>query len=145
MKRWMMVFGCLVTVALTGSLMACGGGGEGSTTSPGSTVSPTPVAGESTAGSPVPSVAATKSGTPSASPKTSITPTTAGPGAGQTGEELVQKRCTACHSLDRVRAEGGDVPKWMGIVTEMVAKGAKVSRSEMQPVVRYLAETYPGK
>jgi uncharacterized membrane protein len=60
-----------------------------------------------------------------------------------TAKDLVNERCSGCHSLSRVLAQKGTADEWKVIVEEMVGKGAKLNAEEQQLVTDYLAETYP--
>jgi hypothetical protein len=57
------------------------------------------------------------------------------------GEALLQDRCTACHSLDRVTRAHKSSEEWQQNVTRMVNKGAKLSEDEQAVLVQYLTET----
>jgi len=58
------------------------------------------------------------------------------------GQKLVETRCTACHSLDRVTSAKKSADDWASNVKRMVAKGAELSDAEQQAVIQYLSETY---
>ena len=58
------------------------------------------------------------------------------------GQQLVETRCTACHSLDRVKSAKKSADEWASNVKRMVGKGAVLSDSEQTAVIQYLSETY---
>jgi cytochrome c5 len=70
-------------------------------------------------------------------------PTQAGPtGAALSGEDLVNERCTTCHSLDRVNqamAAGTSRAQWEQLVDQMIAFGAQLSPDERTAVIDYLS------
>ena len=58
------------------------------------------------------------------------------------GEELLQARCTRCHTLDRVQAAAKTLDEWGATVERMRGKGAELTDPEAQTLVEFLAETY---
>jgi cytochrome c5 len=70
-------------------------------------------------------------------------PTQAGPtGAALSGEELVNERCTTCHSLSRVTramSSGMSRTQWEQLVDQMIAYGAQLSADERTAVIDYLS------
>lgn len=59
------------------------------------------------------------------------------------GPTLVEQRCTACHTLDRIKQSRKSEADWRATVERMVNKGAALSSEEIEVVIRYLAQTYP--
>ncbi len=59
------------------------------------------------------------------------------------GDNLLQTRCTVCHSLDRVTRKTESLDEWRGIVANMVSRGANLTAAEQSVLVEYLAATYP--
>jgi thiosulfate/3-mercaptopyruvate sulfurtransferase len=55
------------------------------------------------------------------------------------GEELVKKRCTVCHSLDRIYKTKKDKAAWENTVDRMIRKGAQLNEAERQAVIDYLS------
>src|SRR5215831_14609188 len=54
--------------------------------------------------------------------------------------DLMQKRCSRCHNLDRVVAARKDAPGWLATVNRMQAMpGARISDADTQTIVSYLA------
>jgi cytochrome c5 len=58
------------------------------------------------------------------------------------GAELLQGRCTQCHTLDRVEAANKTQAEWEATVERMRGKGANLTDDEAQTLVEYLTETY---
>ncbi len=85
------------------------------------------------------------SDTPTVSPSETPTlaPTNTVIAAPLDGAALVQKYCTECHSLNRVKRERGDVAEWTKIVEKMIVEGLEVTEAEKQAIITYLAQTYP--
>lgn len=59
-----------------------------------------------------------------------------------TGAELLQDRCTGCHSLDKVQAASKTQAEWEASVDSMRGKGAELTDEEAQILTEHLAETY---
>jgi hypothetical protein len=74
----------------------------------------------------------------------------AAPAAGSSGSEttaidgktLLETRCTACHSLDRIKSKSATAEQWQSTVDRMIQGGAKLSKEEAVVLVKYLAENY---
>ena len=66
-------------------------------------------------------------------------------GASGTGQALVDRKCSMCHTLDRVKQAQKDKAGWTATVDRMRGKGAVLSDSEAQLVVDYLAGGSAGK
>jgi cytochrome c5 len=78
-------------------------------------------------------------------PVTEKTPTgmvSPAPPAELGGEDLLQARCTRCHTLDRVQAAAKTLDEWEATVERMRGKGAELTDTEAQTLVEFLAETY---
>jgi cytochrome c5 len=60
------------------------------------------------------------------------------PGAAD-ATQLLQARCTRCHSLDRVRAAHKTRAEWEETASRMRGKGAKLTDAEAQSLIEYLA------
>ncbi|NPV85598.1 MAG: hypothetical protein HPY45_06265 [Anaerolineae bacterium] len=58
-------------------------------------------------------------------------------------QQLAEERCSACHSFDRVKAAKKSADEWAATVKRMVKKGAQLSETEQELVIKYLSETYP--
>lgn len=63
--------------------------------------------------------------------------------AAASGLSLLQSRCTACHSLDRVTRKTESLEEWRAIVANMVSRGANLTPAEQSVLTEYLAATYP--
>lgn len=84
-------------------------------------------------------------GEPPQPPSASPTPTETLaplPPSSVSGAELLQNRCTECHSLDMVMAASKTQGEWEATVTSMRDKGAELTDEEAQILIEYLAETY---
>ncbi len=58
------------------------------------------------------------------------------------GLQLVNDRCSTCHSLDRVKAARETAAEWKRTVDQMIVRGASLTPAEEDAVVQYLAATY---
>ena len=58
------------------------------------------------------------------------------------GRELLESRCAVCHSIDRVTSKTGTAEEWGNIVSNMIARGAKLTDEEKAILVQYLAENF---
>ena len=78
-------------------------------------------------------------------PATETTPTgvaSPAPPSGLGGQEMLEARCTRCHSLERVQAASQTLAEWEATVERMRGKGAELTDAEAQVLVQFLAETY---
>ncbi|HDR15013.1 MAG TPA: hypothetical protein ENN79_05940 [Desulfobacteraceae bacterium] len=70
-------------------------------------------------------------------------------GAEQYGEgrALLQERCTSCHNLNRVQRKIGEynAEAWDEYVARMQKKGARVTDSEKDVIVKFLSALESGK
>jgi hypothetical protein len=57
-------------------------------------------------------------------------------------EELVQERCTKCHTLAPIEVARKTRQDWESTVYRMLSKGARLSDKEAQEVVNYLGRVY---
>jgi hypothetical protein len=71
------------------------------------------------------------------------TTSTSGPTGTTSGQTLMQERCTACHSTDRITSAHKTSDQWKTTVGRMVGKGAQLNTQEQQTLIDYLAQTYP--
>jgi hypothetical protein len=61
------------------------------------------------------------------------------------GQDLVEAKCTRCHTLAPIEVQGRTRVEWDAVVQRMIEHGADLSAGQAQRVVDYLAETYrPG-
>jgi cytochrome c5 len=92
------------------------------------------MAGEETTG-------ATPEATTAAPSEATPTPSSA-TGAALNGEQLVNERCTTCHTLTRVTramAAGTSRTRWEQIVDQMISYGAQLNSDERTAVIDYLS------
>lgn len=63
------------------------------------------------------------------------------------GRALLQERCTSCHNLNRVKRKIGEynAGEWDEYVTRMQKKGARVTDSEKEIIVKFLSTLESGK
>jgi mono/diheme cytochrome c family protein len=58
------------------------------------------------------------------------------------GASLLEARCAACHSLDRVKQAKKTRNQWAQTVTRMVGKGAQLNAAERSTAIDYLSKMY---
>lgn len=63
-------------------------------------------------------------------------------GSSQTGEQLVQQRCTKCHTLGPIEVAHKTRKEWEDTVYRMIQRGANLSDAEAQKVIDYLAQAH---
>ena len=61
------------------------------------------------------------------------------------GASLLETRCTACHSLDRVKQAKMTRDQWTRNVARMVRKGAQLNAAEQSLAIDTLSKTYGPK
>jgi len=66
------------------------------------------------------------------------TPQGSAPDASSAGATVVSRRCSICHTLDRVESAKKDEAAWNATIDRMRAKGAVVSAEEQAQIVAYL-------
>ncbi|MGB2897280.1 MAG: hypothetical protein WBB65_14090 [Anaerolineales bacterium] len=59
------------------------------------------------------------------------------------GKTLLEGRCTACHTLDRIERASKSPADWGINVRRMVGEGAELNASEQEVLIEYLSSTYP--
>jgi len=128
LRQMSLYFGLFLTVLI---LSACAGGATGE-----QSPAAAPLPAENT-----PAVAATEI---QPAEKTGVTESAPVPAGEQAvnGQQLVETRCSACHSLDRIKSAKKSSEDWAKTVQRMVAKGAELNDSEQQAVIKYLGDTY---
>lgn len=72
-------------------------------------------------------------------PPASDTPSDPGASSTPLGQELVLDRCTACHSLDRIKAAQHDRAGWEATVARMRQGGARLTDAEAEEIVQFLS------
>jgi mono/diheme cytochrome c family protein len=85
---------------------------------------------------PTPQPAATKASTPASNGPATAAPTA----AVDVGAELVQARCTTCHTLDRIKAAHKTQAEWTATVARMREHGAQVTDAEAATIAAHLAK-----
>ncbi|MBV9155478.1 MAG: PQQ-binding-like beta-propeller repeat protein [Acidobacteriaceae bacterium] len=58
------------------------------------------------------------------------------------GKEVFQRMCLTCHPVETVLQKRRNPAAWQNTVDDMVSRGAKGSRSEIETVVKYLSTNY---
>ncbi|MBI9046707.1 MAG: hypothetical protein JEZ06_19615 [Anaerolineaceae bacterium] len=58
------------------------------------------------------------------------------------GKELLESRCTECHTLGKVESASKTSEEWQSNVERMVLKGASLNEEEQGILIEYLSETY---
>jgi quinoprotein glucose dehydrogenase len=61
------------------------------------------------------------------------------------GKALTEQRCTSCHGLPTITANGRTRDAWVLSVNEMIGLGATVTDEEARAIVEYLSRDFPGK
>ena len=70
------------------------------------------------------------------------TPPTSTPLVEGEGRDVVLKKCTACHDLERVPARRRDRGGWEELVDNMQSRGAEMTADEREAIVAYLTAHY---
>ncbi len=58
------------------------------------------------------------------------------------GNAILERTCTRCHTLDRVKSSKKDISGWTTTVDRMMGKGAVLTADEKATLIEYLAATY---
>jgi len=61
------------------------------------------------------------------------------------GKEETQRVCKGCHELERSVSPRQDRDGWQQTMDKMVALGAKVTETDYNAILDYLAKNYPGE
>src|SRR5471032_368155 len=61
------------------------------------------------------------------------------------GKEETQRVCKGCHELERSVSPHQDRDGWQQTMDKMVALGAKVTETDYNAILDYLAKNYPGE
>ena len=59
------------------------------------------------------------------------------------GREAIQASCNLCHGLNYITQSSRSETEWRNVVSDMVSRGAPLTKDEFEEVLRYLA-TYFG-
>ena len=81
-------------------------------------------------------------GSGSTSTTTAATSAPSSTGSTSDGQDLMQARCSVCHSVSRIKSAQKTAEQWKTTVGQMIGKGAKLNAQEEQTLVDYLAENY---
>ena len=54
----------------------------------------------------------------------------------------METRCSACHSLDRIKSAHKTADQWKTTVDRMIKNGATLTSQEEQTLIDYLAQNY---
>jgi cytochrome c5 len=60
------------------------------------------------------------------------------PAFAQPAKDLIEKECSRCHNLDRVKKANKDKAAWEKTVDRMIKKGANIKPEEKDTVIKYL-------
>jgi len=58
---------------------------------------------------------------------------------------LFEKKCSACHSIERPKSQGKTRSEWQATVLRMKGHGAALTDEDVRAIVGHLATTYPKK
>ena len=59
------------------------------------------------------------------------------------GKELTVQLCATCHNLEKVVASRKTEKEWVQSVYNMISRGAQIFPEEVDPIVKYLAKSFP--
>lgn len=76
---------------------------------------------------------------PTQAPSEPASPTEA---PAQDGAQLLDTRCSTCHSADTAKQAAKTADEWEQTVDRMIGKGAQLTEAEKTALVEYLAENY---
>ncbi len=58
------------------------------------------------------------------------------------GTDILEARCSGCHSVDKSKSQKKTREQWETLVTQMIKIGAELTPKEKKILVDYLSETY---
>lgn len=58
------------------------------------------------------------------------------------GKELVEKKCTSCHSVQNIVSKRNSADDWAQVVSQMIGRGATISDDDADTIVDYLATNF---
>ena len=58
------------------------------------------------------------------------------------GKAAIQESCTLCHGLGYILQSGRSAEDWRDLVSDMVSRGAPLTKDEFEKVLRYLAANF---
>ena len=62
--------------------------------------------------------------------------------AGEDGASLLEERCSVCHPSERPKSRQKTPEQWKATVSRMMGKGAKLTDTEKQVLIKYLSENF---
>ena len=60
-------------------------------------------------------------------------------------QSLFEKKCSACHRIDRPKSKAKTPAQWRSTVLRMKSNGAAINDDQVRIIVDYLAKNYPKK
>lgn len=76
---------------------------------------------------------------------TSVTPVAAQSFPDGPGKDILEKKCSACHSPSQVTTVGRSAEEWQEVTVAMIDLGAELNDEEVKVLVEYLAKNWPAK
>jgi len=61
------------------------------------------------------------------------------------GKEAIQASCNLCHALNYITQSNRDAREWRNLVSDMVSRGAPLTKDEFEKVLQYLATHFGPK
>ena len=61
------------------------------------------------------------------------------------GKDILEKKCSACHSPSQVTTVGRSAEEWHEVTVSMIDLGAELNEEEVKVIVEYLAKHWPAK
>ncbi len=61
------------------------------------------------------------------------------------GKDILEKKCSACHSPSQVTTVGRSADEWHEVTVSMIDLGAELNEEEIKVLVEYLAKNWPAK
>jgi len=58
------------------------------------------------------------------------------------GKAAIEQSCNLCHGLNYITQSSRTEAEWRNVVSDMVARGAPLTKEEFEQVLRYLATHY---
>lgn len=123
--RWISLL--IIMLVSLSALAACGSGDTA-----------TPVAGDVTGNATAEPASGEATETPLKEPEMPSPP----PVSGIDVENLLEERCTGCHTMNRITSAGETTEGWTVIVDRMIQKGAMLDEQERTLLIEHLAENY---
>jgi virginiamycin B lyase len=61
------------------------------------------------------------------------------------GKEAIQASCNLCHGLNYITQSSRSAAEWRNLVSDMVSRGAPLTKDEFETVLQYLATHFGPK